>query len=203
LLFGRYNYSPSGFTVRAPSIPTELSTNRINTQTATVGVTWAISAASTNDLRFNYSRSDATGFFATDTLGGGVPPPASALPFPSPFTTQDAEVAYLILSGITSNSLLEGNAAHNLQRQINLVDNFSIQKGSHSLKFGIDYRRLNPLYAPPNYIQLNIFFDFPSAVSGTLGVANVVAGLHEAFLLQNLGMFGQDTWRLTSETCRS
>jgi hypothetical protein len=197
LLFGRYNYSPSEFTSRSSNIVTLRSTNRITTQTATVGATWSITSASTNDLRFNYSRSNATSDFATDTFGGAVPPPASALPFPSPFTTKNSDIAYFFLSGITSNFLQEGKGAHNLQRQINLVDNFSIQKGSHSLKFGVDYRRLSPLYDPPTYQQVDFFSDVPSAVSGTLAFAQMQTFLSETFLLRNLGMFGQDTWRLS------
>jgi outer membrane receptor protein involved in Fe transport len=195
LLFGRYDYSPSAFTVRQ-NIPTELSANRITTQTATVGATWTISSTSTNDLRFNYSRSTGTTYFATDTFGGAVPPPASALPFPSPFTTRNSFIGYFILSGIDSNTLIEGETGHNLQRQINLVDNLSIQKGPHSVKFGIDYRRLSPLNAAPAYTQTNLFLDFPSAVSGTLALATVSPELNETFLLRNLGLFGQDTWRL-------
>ena len=196
LLFGRYNYSPSGFTQRSSNIATFLSTNRITTQTATVGAIWNISPSSTNDLRLNYSRSAATGYLATDTFGGAVPPPVSALPFPSSFTTQNSLIVYLILSGVTSNQLFEGEMAHNLQRQINLVDNLSIQKGAHSLKFGIDYRQLNPLNAPPAYQQVDVFFNVASAASGQLLEAPVTRNLNEAFLLRNLGLFGQDTWRL-------
>ena len=194
LLFGRYNYSPSGLTQR--SFGAEIDTSRFTTQTATVGATWTITPASTNDLRFNYSRSDATGYSSIDTFGGAVPPPASALPLPSPFTTQNSFIAYFIASGIDSSLLLEGKTGHNLQRQINLVDDLSIQKGSHSLKFGIDYRRLSPLHAPPAYTQSDIFNDVPSFVSGTLGLAIVRTGVNETFLLRNLGLFGQDTWRL-------
>jgi len=194
-LFGRYNYSPSGFTKRT-NIP-ELTTNRITNQTGTLGATWTITSTTTNDMRFNYSRSEATSYFATDTFGGAVPPPVSALPFPSPFTTQNSFIAYFILSGITANTLIEGEGAHNLQRQINLVDNASLQKGSHSIKFGIDYRRLSPLNAPPVYAQINQFGDFGKAVSGTLLAASVQTNLSETFLLRNLGLFGQDTWRLS------
>jgi TonB dependent receptor/Carboxypeptidase regulatory-like domain len=195
LLFGRYNYSPSEFTQRTV---TALEFSRITTQTGTVGATWTITSASTNDLRFNYSRSEATTRFATDTFGGAVPPPASALPFPSAFTTQNSFIAYLFpASGIDDITYIEGRAAHNLQRQINLVDNLSIQKGSHSLKFGSDYRRLSPLNAPPAYTQTNLFFGIANAVSGTLSEAIARTNLNETFLLRNLGVFGQDTWRLS------
>lgn len=194
LLFGRYDYSPSRLTQRA--FGAQIDTSRFTTQTATVGATWTITPASTNDLRFNYSRNDATGHSSIDSFGGAVPPPASALPLPSPFTTQNSFIAYVIASGIDSSTLIEGKTAHNLQRQINLVDDLSIQKGSHSLKFGIDYRRLSPLHAPPAYTQTDIFNDVPSFVSGALGLAIVRTGVNETFLFRNLGLFGQDTWRL-------
>jgi hypothetical protein len=38
-----------------------------------------------------------------------------------------------------------------VQRQINVVDTFSITKGNHQLKFGADYRRLNPIQDRTRY----------------------------------------------------
>ena len=73
----------------------------------------------------------------------------------------------------------------------------SVHKGSHALKFGVDYRRLSPIYAPPSYLQVNIFFDVPSAVLGSLGLAVVDNFLNETLLLRNLGLFAQDTWRIS------
>ena len=43
----------------------------------------------------------------------------------------------------------------NLQRQINLVDDVALLKGTHSLKFRIDYRRLTPIMDPNAY---NLYF---------------------------------------------
>jgi hypothetical protein len=195
LLFGRYDYSPSELTHR--SFGAELDTSRITIQTATVGATWTITPATTNDLRFNYSRSDAPGYSSTDSFGGAVPLSASALPLPSPFTIKNSSIFYLIESGITGGSLLVGDTGHNLQRQINLVDNLSIQEGTHGLKFGVDYRRLSPLWAPPSYLQTNVFNDVADAASGTLAFATVQTALNVTFLLRNLSLFGQDTWRVT------
>jgi hypothetical protein len=172
-----------------------LDTSQITNQTATLGVTWTRSPTITNDLRFNYSRSNAAGYFSTDSFGGAITPPAAALHLPSSFTPQNSEVVYEIF-GIGSCCLQLGKTAHNLQRQINLVDNASIQKRTHALKIGVDYRQLSPSYAPPKYLQANIFFDLPSAVAGTLGVTSVDTFLNETFLLRNLGLYAQDTWRL-------
>ena len=50
------------------------------------------------------------------------------------------------------------NVINNLQRQVNLIDNFSVIDGSHQLKFGVDYRRLSPINIPPDYGQQVLFF---------------------------------------------
>jgi outer membrane receptor protein involved in Fe transport len=85
---------------------------------------------------------------------------------------------------------------HTQQRQFNILDSVSLQKGSHSLKFGIDYRRLSPLYGPSSYRQENFFSDIPSAETGTSLFNLVFASLPTVFLFRDLGMFAQDTWHI-------
>ena len=82
-VFGRYNYSPSEIVQRGSGVAlSSVSPTRITTQTATVGVTWAISNDPANDFRFNYSSTDASNSYYLDNFGGAVP--LGALPFPSP-----------------------------------------------------------------------------------------------------------------------
>jgi len=193
-LFGRYNYSPSELIARAPL--SQLTTTRIATQTATVGATSNITPAIANDLRFNYSRNDANGYYSEDTFGGAVPLTVSDLQLPSSFTVQNSSVQFYLV-GVGAGFLFDGKEAHNLQRQFNLVDNLSLQRGSHSLKFGADYRRLNPLSDPPAYGQFLVFFGGVSSVeTGSLGYGQITSTLREAFLFRNLGLFAQDTWRV-------
>ena len=84
-LFGRYDYSPSEIIQRgafgAYSLNTVLPV-RITTQTFTIGTIWAISAASVDNLHFNYSNVDASSRTYLDGFGGAVP--LSSLPLPSP-----------------------------------------------------------------------------------------------------------------------
>ena len=190
-LFGRYNYSPSALTQRGDGALSMVSTTTTNTQTATVGAEWAISSAVVNDLRFNYSRTDASASNRLDNFGGAVP--LGTLPFPSPFTARNAVLAFNVngLSGLTP-----GASAHNQQRQLNVLDNVSLQKGPHNLKFGADYRRLSPRYAPVEYEQGVLFNDIPSAEAGTPSFASVISTLPVTFLFRNLGVFAQDTWRI-------
>jgi len=194
-LFGRYNYSPSQIAQRG-LLGTALSTvspSRITAQTATFGSSWNISSHATNDFRFNYSRTNASTRFLIDSFGGAVP--LTSLPFPSPYTAQNGNLFFAIFT-VTNGELQAGTEIANLQRQVNLVDNISVQKGTHTLKFGADYRRLSPVYAPFLYGQDAYMLDVPSAETGTVLGSFTQANVGATLLLHNLGAFAQDTWRV-------
>src|SRR5581483_2962132 len=134
-LFGRYSYSPSQIRQRGggqDSLST-VTDSRITTQMATVGATWLPIPTFANDLRFNYSRTNATSNLGLDSFGGAEP--LSSLGFPSPYDARNAQLIFGIFS-LTDGFLGEGLTRRTIQRQINLVDNISVQAGSHSLKFG-------------------------------------------------------------------
>jgi hypothetical protein len=194
-LFARYNYSPSEVTQRGSG--TSLSTiipTTTNTQTGTLGLTWAISSAAANDFRFNYSSTDASSSARFDGFGGAVP--LEMLPFPSPFSASNGQFVLDIFALGNNGALLAGANTHNQQRQINAVDGLSLQKGSHGLKFGMDYRRLSPRLDPALYEQANIFLDIPSAEAGNTLVSELVSSLPVTLQFRNLGVFVQDTWRI-------
>lgn len=77
------------------------------------------------------------------------------------------------------------------QRQINLVDNFSWTKGSHQLKFGVDYRWQSPFTRPGVYGQFAAFSGVNSAPGGALSGAGLFADTKTlqatALLTRNLG----------------
>jgi len=197
-LFGRYDYSPSELTARGngQTLNTR-STSRITTQTLTLGAPWLISPSLANDFRFNYSRTVGESNWSQDTFGGAVP--LASLPFPAGFTTQNAVFALAIYSlQFTGSEFSVGNSGHNLQRQFNVVDQLSLQKGSHGIKLGVDFRRLSPLSNPYLYSQAVFFTDVASAESGNLtGGGFVFSGTNVTLALHNLGTFVQDTWRAT------
>ena len=195
-LFGRYNYSPSEVIERGSgqvSLST-VSPLRITTQTATAGATWLASSGIVNDLRFNYSRTNALTYSYLDNFGGAVPP--ATLPFPAPFTTKNANLTFGIFS-VADGYLLDGATFHNIQQQFNVVDNLSVQKGSHGLKFGADFRRLSPAVDPSLYSQFPAFNDVPSSEIGSLAFSSQVSEVRATFLFYDLGLFAQDTWRVS------
>ena len=198
-LFGRYNYSPSnllgrgGFAVDALS---SLSSTDIATQTATMGVTAALTAHAANDFRFNYSRTDSSTRALMDDFGGAVP--LTSLPFPGDFTSRNSQFAFVIraLGTINGAALDIGKLQRLVQRQFNIVDNLSLERGSHTIKVGVDYRRLSPLFDPQKYGQQVQFTDVPSAETGNVFASILSSSQAGTLLFQNLSAFAQDTWHL-------
>jgi len=198
-VFGRYNYSPSEIDARGGggSALSAVSATRITTQTATVGATWFLSPKVVNDLRFNYSHVDAQGDSYLDDFGGATP--LNALPLPGSLSSSNSLFTFSVFSlaaQTVGGALNVGQNEQNLQRQVNIIDSLSLQKRSHTLKFGIDYRRLTPRYIPPSYGQSAYFYDVPAAASGALYFYTAASNVTPVFLFRNLGFYAQDTWRV-------
>lgn len=195
-LFGRFNDSPSQLTERAAApLPLNgLKPVKITTLTATAGATWEFSPFATDDFRFNYSRASASSYTYLDSFGGATIP--TSLPLPSPYSSANALFIFGIF-GLTNGDLEIGTSTRQVQRQINLVDSLSVQKGAHDLKFGVDYRRLSPQFEPFQYVQGAYFLTVQSAETSDLFFAALNSAHNSTLLLQNLGAFAQDTWRVS------
>ena len=199
-LFGRYNYSPSEIDDRGGLAGTNalssIQSLRITTQTATLGITYGFSPRLMNDLRFNYSRTSANGDYYFDDFGGAVP--LTVLPFPAPFTAENAQFGFAIFSLTNDNGYSVGKNAQNTQRQVNLVDGLSWQRGTHSFKFGVDFRRLTPQFRPLSYSQGAAFSTVSDSESGNHAAGLLQANNGATLLFRNLGIYAQDTWRASS-----
>jgi hypothetical protein len=195
--FARYNYSPSELDSQgadfSPLSVVELA--KITTQTATIGATWLLSPNVAFDSRFNYSRTNSDSLFQGDGFGGAIP--LSSLPWPPGVNTSSANFTLDIFSLMNGYALNEGKQARNVQRQLNLVQNLSVENGTHALKFGLDFRRLSPSIDPPSYSQQIFFSGIPAATQGNADFGGEVASYASATqLFHNIGAFAQDTWHL-------
>ena len=133
-LFGRYNYSPSSAVQRGPTGSALSTTESLSSSvhTLTVGVTQLLTAHTSNEMRANYSNDRVSSKYALDHFGGAAPLPDSVL-FPSGFSSANSFFAFLIIG---AGDYRQGKFAIDEQRQINFIDNLSVTKGSHQLKFG-------------------------------------------------------------------
>lgn len=220
-LFGRYNHVTSdtvqrgaaivpGFSVQPSVNPTIsqslniLSRAEVDTETLTGGATFTFNAGAINDLRANWSRARGATSFTLDDFGGAQLLPFSLL-FP-PTTPLDAGIQFLSGGG-TNTNLVVGKNVDNVQRQVNLVDNLSLVRGSHQLKFGVDYRRLTPIYDSIRYSQSVVYEGVTGAtgpspgtvLSGIAKSVQVFAAAGPRFpVFTDFSAYAQDTWRATS-----
>ena len=200
-LFGRYNYSPSNLVQRAPALvgPVLSMTEglSLSVQTGTVGLTQMITPGISNEVRANYSNDRVNTNFAMDNFGGATPLAPSLL-FPPGVT---AATGVFSLNLVGAAEIAVGEQSIDEQRQVNFVDNLSVTRGAHQLKFGVDYRWLAPFTVPFAYRLFAQFTGLSSApggaLSGTAAVAATFTDQGNALLAHNFSMYGQDTWKIT------
>jgi hypothetical protein len=198
--FGRYNYAPSGLSQRGAASQFSLNTlnvTKLSTQTLTFGVTLAITPTILDELRINYSRNRSNNFSEVDGFGGAIPLPDTGL-LPSFASTRDS-VFIFNLSGVTGGLIAVGKNATNLQRQINVVNNLSLVAQAHQLKFGVDYRRMFPVFDQLKYQQAPAFLGVPGALSGIADNVSIAADVGPRFpIFTNLSLYAQDGWKVTT-----
>jgi hypothetical protein len=201
-LFGRYNYSPSGLDQRGPSFSSGRVLSATNSllssvHTGTVGFTHTVNPAISNEVRANYSNHRVGVKFVADNFGGAVPLP-DTLFFPPGYSSANSNFI-LIIAG--AGQYVQGKQGTSEQRQVNLVDNLSVTKGGHQMKFGADYRWLAPFSSPAAYRQFVQFSGMTAspggALSGAASFAQASAFQTNALLSQNFSLYGQDTWKIT------
>jgi Carboxypeptidase regulatory-like domain/TonB dependent receptor len=200
-LFGRYNYSPSDLDQRSPPFAGSVlsMTNSLSStvHTLTIGFTQLIKPNISNEVRANYSNQRTSIKWIMDDFGGAVPPSDSVL-FPAGVSSANGLFGFFLTGAGQYNQGKQGTSE---QRQVNLIDNLSMTKASHQLKFGMDYRWLAPFSSPFSYRQFVQFSGLTAtpggALSGRSVVAATVALQSNALLSQNFSVYGQDTWKIT------
>ena len=201
-LFGRYNYSPSSFDQRGGTFPSgrvlsATSSVSSSVHTLTAGVTQLMRHDVSNEVRANYSNHRVGLKYEMDDFGGAVPLQDSLL-FPSGYSSEDSGFL-LLISG--AGQYAQGKIGTDEQHQVNLIDNLSVMKGRHQLKFGVDYRWFAPFSSPFAY---RIFVQFSGvtaapggALSGTAAFVQPGAFQENSLRSQNVSLYGQDTWSIT------
>jgi hypothetical protein len=193
-LFGRYNQTPSSSLSRSFSNPAILVGNRDLTDSLTLGSTQYITSRLSNEFRFNFSKISGRRSGSIDNFGGAVPADLSVLV--SGYSGPGAKEGTVSISlpGAFSQVDRGDQSAHH-QQQINLVDNISLAKGNHQLKFGFDYRRLAPIFGPRAYLQSTSFFSQAALLSATASSVIIIAAQGARPVFENWSSYAQDTWQ--------
>ncbi len=198
-VFGRYSDAPSDVAQRGSgSFESNYSNVRetnFRTQALTLGSSQTLTPRWTNEVRFNYSRSRAHSFATLDNFGGATPPPDSVL-YPSFESAQSASFEFLGDLNPYGLRFLAGDLGDNLQQQFNVTDSVSRSIGTHQIKFGLDYRRLNPENGFAPYQLQALFLSVANVLTNTLPQANIVArNADEQLAFSSWSLFAQDTWK--------
>lgn len=197
-LFGRYSDAPSSLVQRAGfsfGYSTLLHT-KDRTQTVTAGANETITSHAVNEFRLNYSLSRGNGFLTLDNFGGAVPPSSSVL-LPTGQSLSTSSFTFLGDLNPFGLSFEVGKQANNLQHQINMTDSLSWIVSGHQVKFGIDYRRLNPEEEFSSYQQTLYFGTLASVLANSAAMAFVSSRTPDVEIVtSNWSLFAQDTWKI-------
>jgi Ca-activated chloride channel family protein len=171
--------------------------NRVANRSALItgSAEYIISPSVVAELKLNYSRFTSRSLYALDSFGGAVVPLTSnSLPpgFPGNGTSFSADL------NARSSKLLSGGEVASTQRQLNLLGAVTMVSGTHTFKFGADYRRLFPIIGLRPEERTVLFDGVTQALSGTAARVNLLTRLSaQTPVFNNFSAFGQDEWRIT------
>lgn len=171
-----------------------LSDTEFRLQTLTAGLTFRFSANVVNDLRFNWSQSSASGTNDLDTFGGAIPF-SGTITLPLGIDTHQALFQFVSAPNAQHPELSLGRNIANTQRQINIVNNTSLQVGGHVLKVGVDLRTISPKIEPPAYEQQVVSSSLDAALAGDFlfALIGTSAAVHSEF--RSYSAYAEDSWR--------
>jgi Carboxypeptidase regulatory-like domain len=197
-LFGRYNQAPSKSAQRSTGNLNLINSNEIGTKTLTFGLTATLSPQLINELRVNYSDNPGFNSLTQDNFAGATRIPRGVL-IPSQYDSISAQgAAVFFLPGRTSSSRPLVNFVDQgitSQRQFNLVNNISYGVGAHQFKFGIDFRRLTPIFNVNPYATEFDFDVLTDVTNSRPDFVIVQAGIPAKPLYVNFSAFAHDTWK--------
>jgi hypothetical protein len=191
-LFGRYNRAPSNRSLRLWS---EERNYAARSDSATMGATFVFTSGVVNDLRANWSRDTAAYNTVLDDFHGAVPPPDSAM-YPQGYSSKTGQFIFLPpLPLDTDAEVRNGPARANVQKQLNFIDNFSLTVRAHQLKFGADFRHLNPASNTNSYDLLIEADSYANLQAGTVDSIYTTRGSSITAAINNYSYFVQDIWK--------
>ena len=193
-IFGRYNHAPSTQSVRLWS---EEQNYTDRSDSATVGATFVWTSGTVDDFRANWSRNTGGHTTVLDDFHGAVPPPDSAL-YPPGYSSQTSQFLFVPPLPIdTDAEVRSGPQEANAQKQLNFLDNFSLTARAHQLKFGADFRHLNPATNTNNYDLLIQAHSYASLQAGTVDSVFTTSGSQITAAINNYSFFAQDIWKVS------
>jgi hypothetical protein len=199
-VFGRYNRAPSATRTRSQNNLATIQTISVKTQTTTLGLTAVLTPRLTNELKVNSSQNGGELRLTQEAFSGAVPATLTSIIPPQYLTPTSQGNFVLNFTGRTGVGTPQVNLIqHSVfdQNQFNIVNNTSYTKGDHQFKFGVDYRRIMPVYAVNEYVLQSLFTTQQQVLNGLAATGNVVVQVGSKPIYQNFSTYVQDAWKVS------
>jgi hypothetical protein len=195
-LFGRYSDTFSALSF-PNSAPNNTENDKLKSRSLTLGLDTEIQPNIENELRLNYAVSVTHRVVSLNIVGGATTFDTSVL-YPAPLVLgADAATWQLNLP----NAFFSTGPASGTKlsvRQANVIDNVSLSVGSHQLKWGVDYRRLFPIY---DNVRLGVTYIITSEndlAAGNVSQAQTGSNIVSHPIYTNLSFYIQDKWKASN-----
>ena len=168
----------------------------VNAHAWTAGLTSTISSSLVDDFRFNYSHDGEQSVENLDSVNGSVPfaknlviPPAYAGPY-------DLSMVNISVPGTGVGGGGTYGGTGSVQHQYEILDNATWTRGTHSLKFGSDWRHLTPEWVSTPYTSSVYITGLSDIMNGNATLLNVDAIAPGKPVFDNLSLYVQDHWKI-------
>jgi hypothetical protein len=194
-LFGRYSDSPSHNEFGTP----EVNHLDLRSQSLTLGINARLTARSVLDFRVNESQSTADSVWTDSTQS--TTPSCVLQPLVSAILRDNALSCDFLLR-FTINGVgqvISGNEGERRQRQFQIVQTATLERGHHALKFGLDYRRMLAIRrdaADSVGLTANGISDLYNTQNWW--VSQLAPSTAQSVAVQELSLWAQDTWQVGS-----
>jgi Carboxypeptidase regulatory-like domain/TonB dependent receptor len=193
-VFFRYEDAPSHSQTRQLW---SLTTNKVRTQTLTLGTTMQLSSTSNNEFRLGFAENRSSLNTRTEPFQAFLSPPPNlntALGVPSYASARS--VAYIHINGVGDSESSTDSAASSL-KQWNLRNVYTLQAAKHLFKLGIDQRGIFSTVTPPFLSVEADFFDRQSMMNNSASSVVISKNLPASPHLNTFSAFAQDEWRIS------
>lgn len=201
-IFGRFADTPSNTTTYSSAVK---NVESLNNKTVTLGLTSLLSARQSNELRFNFTKADGQQTATSTTLGNAAPLNLSQIPGPNGngFPSNGSIFAANLEFGGQPDFYL--NTVPASQHQFNITDTHTVGVGKHSLKFGLDWRRLATTLVPVNPEEEFVFTSEQQVLTNQAFEAIVVQQAATAVvpIYTAFSTFIQDEWKVNDRLSAS
>jgi hypothetical protein len=192
-LFTRYNDSPS--TNQFGS--TQINRLDLRFRSLTLGLNYRRGARLTFDVRANESESEASSTWSRigGTTGGCDLEPLTSYLFPNVVGACNDLVRFSI-GGV--GQVINGREGDRRQRQFQLVESTGLTIGPHTIRLGVDYRRIVPIRRDANG-ALSVIADDITGITEKRNLwLGTAAPVNASTEVKELSLWVQDTWQISS-----